>query len=230
MCVAGTGGITQDAERLDRYLTRSMIEFLKGPITDSRVDAMCQAFVHLGLRAPSERCAAVLTSTIILVCHGANLAFDLDPAVKYTLLLKVKERVEYWKNKIQAPVDGVLRFFPADPERLKEMKPALYERMYNDEPPATDYIQMRNDHFEALVKTIPLRPNNKSLRGTIHDPRPAFGDVGPMTPRRPPVGHGQGNMMAIGNAPFSPAPGAVDSEAASALASAAPATASAAPS
>jgi hypothetical protein len=196
----------QDAERLDGFLTKSMLEYLRGPITDGRVDAVAQVMIHFGIRAPTVHCSAVITATILTACVGDEMSFNLDPGIKYKLLLKVKDRMTYWKHRIPAPVEGLLRRWPATPQLLQQCRPAVYDRMYDSEGPGPGSA-LRDEHFEALVRSIPLRPNNKALRGFevpgkiggVLDAVRLADTTVPMTPARPKV-------LAIEGSPSEAAP------------------------
>ena len=171
-----------------------MVSYLRGPVRESKVDTLCQALVHLGLRSPSEQAMSRIVTTLLVACVGPEAAFNITAETKYGVLQMVKKRVAFWKAKIPMPVEGLMWSFPSV-ETFRQMKPGLYDRMYSNEAPCAG-LPMDNGYYETIAKSIPLRPTAKALRGTslastctraldvaLHNAdRPAMTPDRPMTP------------------------------------------------
>lgn len=126
----------QDFEQVCAFLTQPLWELLLGSSDFFvKAEAAIEHFISLGLRNPSERSVANLTSLILLCCEGEAAKAMSTQQLRDTFL-HMKAMI---KRRLPKTASDVQRL-GSSPAEFSVSHPAIYKRVFSEFPPVASRV------------------------------------------------------------------------------------------
>ena len=161
----------QDFKSICEYLSEGMWHALQDPGSspDSKLSALLQHAMRLGMRTPSEPTVKLLTSLWIIVAFDAAAVNAMDSVHKVLKYKHVKGVFDTMRRKAADPV-VFIEALPAKPVDLLRDSPLLYKAAFSggQSPAAPPAASM--EHLHAIDMSYACRGGLKGMMHFGHHP------------------------------------------------------------
>ena len=124
-----------------------------GTPPSQRLGNLVQHAADLGCGHASERTAAAIVASYLLICNGEC---DSSPTGKHQLVAFIKEDLRRTARNLNGPW---LKQLPKSPATLAAVCPRLYQAAFPPEGPSPQQLQFCVGDFRAMLRSIPMRLN-----------------------------------------------------------------------